>query len=69
MYHKRDKEKDAEIFILGGEKTKMVYGEIDGKKIVRVIRVFEDGSEQYLEGVSLENFFIFEKAANAIAVT
>ena len=46
----------------------MVYGEIDGKKIVKVIRVFEDGTEESIEGESLKHFLDFESAAYASAM-
>ena len=39
------------------------------KKVIKVIRIFEDDSEEYLEGESLENFLNFESSAYAIAMS
>ena len=37
------------------------------KKVVKVIREFEDGSREYIDGESVENFIKFESAAYTIA--
>lgn len=38
------------------------------KKVIKVIRIFEDGSEEYIDGKSLENFIEFESSASAYAM-
>ena len=38
------------------------------KKTIKVIRMFEDGTQEYLDGEDLINFIKFEEEAYAIAI-
>ena len=38
------------------------------KKAIKLIRIFEDGSEEYIDGKNLENFIKFESSAYALAM-
>lgn len=38
------------------------------KKAIKLIRIFEDGSKEYIDGEDLINFIKFERAAYEMAV-
>lgn len=38
------------------------------KKIIKLIRMFEDGTQEYLDGNDLEYFIEFESSAYSIAI-
>ena len=38
------------------------------KKVIKLIRMFEDGTQEYVDGEDLKNFIKFESSAYSIAM-